>query len=77
LTISNSQLANNFGLPFSFGGCLVAQRIAPIYATDLFERMGRSMALGRSSAIQERGHHNLFPVEWPLMADCVEKVLFR
>jgi len=35
-------LANNFGLPLSFGGCLVAQRIAPIYATDLFERMGRS-----------------------------------
>ena len=31
---SNSQLANNFGLPLSFGGCLVAQRIAPIYATD-------------------------------------------
>jgi hypothetical protein len=61
LTIFKKPLANNFGLPLSFGGCLVAQRIAPVYATDLFERMGRSLALGRSSAIQEHDHHQSIP----------------
>ena len=32
-----------------------------IYATELLERMGRSMALGRSSAIQEYDHHQSIP----------------
>lgn len=45
----------------------MAQHIGPIYATDLLERMGRSMALGRSSAVQEYDRHRSIPVEWPLV----------
>ena len=58
---SNNQPASNFGLTLQFGGCLAAQRIALILATDLCERMGRSIALGRSNAIQEHDRHPSIP----------------